>query len=191
MTQEYWQREVDGKIERKLRKSIIVTWVDEDGKEWQSFNYPKEEQLIAAGWTKCVVPEVTDEELLKRAKHRKKIEIQRYDKSSNINEFFVSGISLWLSKEDRTGLKLRFESELAMGKTTTTLWGNGVQFPLALVNEDGSAGLAFQMLYALEMYASACYDNTQLHLSIVDKLETIEEVESYDFKVGYPEKLNF
>ena len=71
MTQEYWQREVDGKIERKLRKSIIVTWVDEDGKEWQSFNYPKEEQLIAAGWTKCVVPEVTDEELLKRAKHRK------------------------------------------------------------------------------------------------------------------------
>ena len=191
MTQEYWQREVDGKIERKLRKSIIVTWVDEDGKEWQSFNYPKEEQLIAAGWTKCVVPEVTDEELLKRAKHRKKIEIQRYDKSSNINEFFVSGISLWLSKEDRTGLKLRFESELAMGKTTTTLWGNGVQFPLALVNEDGSTGLAFQMLYALEMYASACYDNTQMHLSIVDKLETIEEVESYDFKVGYPEKLNF
>lgn len=191
MTQEYWQREVDGKIERKLRKSIIVTWVDEDGKEWQSFNYPKEEQLIAAGWTKCVVPEVTDEELLKRAKHRKKIEIQRYDKSSDVNEFFVAGVSLWLSKEDRTGLKLRFESELAMGKTTTTLWGNGVQFPLALVNEDGSVGLAFQMLYALEMYASACYDNTQLHLSIVDKLETIEEVESYDFKVGYPDKLNF
>lgn len=191
MTQEYWQREVDGKIERKLRKSIIVTWVDEDGKEWQSFNYPKEEQLIAAGWTKCVVPEVPEEELLKRAKHRKKIEIQRYDKSSDVNEFFVRGVSLWLSKEDRTGLKLRFESELAMGKTTTTLWGNGVQFPLALVNEDGSVGLAFQMLYALEMYASACYDNTQLHLSIVDKLETIEEVESYDFKVGYPEKLNF
>jgi hypothetical protein len=190
MINEYWQREVDGRIERKLKKFIVITWTDDNGKKWQTAN-PLEEQLIAAGWTKYEPPTPTDEELLKRAKQRKKSEISRYDKSSNINEFFVSGISLWLSKEDRTGLKLRFESELAMGKTTTTLWGNGVQFPLALVNEDGSVGLAFQMLYALEMYASACYDNTQLHLSIVDKLETIEEVESYDFKVGYPEKLNF
>ena len=83
MAQEYWQREVDGKIERKLRKSIVAVWTDENGNEWQSFNNPKDEQLIAAGWTKCVVQEVTEEELLKRAKHRKKIEIQRYDKSSN------------------------------------------------------------------------------------------------------------
>ena len=186
---EYWQREVDGKIERKLRKSIIVYWTDDDGKTWQTIN-PKDEQLIAAGWTKYEPPTLTNEELLKRAKQSKKFESSRYDKSSEVNEFFVAGVPLWLSKEDRTGLKLRFESELAMGKTTTTLWGNGFQFPLALVNEDGSVGLAFQMLYALEMYASACYDNTQSHLSIVDKLETIEEVESYDFKVGYPEKLN-
>lgn len=187
---EYWQREVDGKIERKLKSSIIVYWTDENGRKWQTIN-PKEERLIAAGWTKCVVPGVTDEELLKRAKHRKKIEIQRYDKSSDVNEFFVSGVSLWLSKEDRTGLKLRFESELAIGKTTTTLWSNGIQFPLPLVDENGNPGIAFQMLYALEVYASACYDTTQSHLAAVDKFEIIEEVESYDFKVGYPEKLNF
>ena len=190
MSQELWQREVDGKIERKRRNAIRVIWTDENGKEWQTFN-PKDELLISAGWTKYVVPEVTEEQKLAIAKSKKKLEIQRYDKSSEVNEFFVNGISLWLSKEDRTGLKLRFESELAAGKTTTTLWGNGVQFPLSLVNEDGSTGLAFQMLYALELYASACYDNTQSHLSVVDKLETTEEVEFYDFKVGYPDKLNF
>lgn len=190
MVKEYWQREVDGKIERKLKSSITVYWTDENDRKWQTVN-PKDEQLIAAGWTKYEPPTPTNEELLNRAKHRKKIEIQRYDKSSNINEFFVSGISLWLSKEDRTGLKLRFESELAMGKTTTTLWSNGIQFPLPLVDENGNPGIAFQMLYALELYASACYDNTQSHLSVVDNLATIEEVESYDFKVGYPEKLNF
>jgi hypothetical protein len=186
---EYWQREVDGKIERKQRKAITVT-ITKDGKKWQVIN-PKDELLVAAGWTKYEPPTPTDEELLKRAKQRKKLEIQRYDKSSEVNEFFVSGVSLWLEKNDRSGLMLRFESELADGETYTTLWGNGMQFPLPLVDENGNKGVAFKMLYTLERYASACYDNTQSHLSVVDKLETIEEVESYDFKVGYPKKLNF
>jgi hypothetical protein len=48
-----------------------------------------------------------------------------------------------------------------------------------------------QMLYALEVYASECYDNTQLHLSNIDKLETLEEIAEYDYKVGYPKKLQF
>jgi hypothetical protein len=182
-----YKKIIDGKQHCKPANKIVIV---KDG--MQTFN-PTEEMLLADGWVEHItVPyEPTEEELLKQAKQRKKIEIDRYDKSSDVNEFFVSGVSLWLSKEDRTGLKLRFESELAMGKTATTLWANGVQFPLPLVGEDGSVGLAFQMLFALELYASACYDNTQLHLSVVDKLETIEEVESYDFKVGYPEKLNF
>ena len=47
------------------------------------------------------------------------------------------------------------------------------------------------MLYALEVYASACYDRTQAHLAAIDALETIEEIESYDYRVGYPEKLKF
>lgn len=47
------------------------------------------------------------------------------------------------------------------------------------------------MLYAIEIYASACYDNTQYHLSEVSKLETIEEIDAYDYTSGYPEKLQF
>jgi hypothetical protein len=47
------------------------------------------------------------------------------------------------------------------------------------------------MLYAIELYASACYDNTQRHLAAIKELQTIEEIESYDYKAGYPEKLRF
>jgi hypothetical protein len=86
---------------------------------------------------------------------------------------------------------LRFNAEKAKGKTITTLWGNGVQFPLPLVGENGEEGVAFQMLYELEIYASACYDNTQQHLKNVDNLTSLTDVESYDFTVGYPEKLKF
>ena len=180
------------KVVKPSNEIIIKTRTEVDGKTVSRMRTnPTEEMLLADGWEIYTQPEPTEEELLQRAKLRKKSEIKTYDKSSEVNEFFVSGISLWLSKGDRTGLKLRFESELAMGKTTTTLWSNGIQFPLPLVDENGNPGIAFQMLYALEVYASACYDTTQSHLSVVDKLETIEEVEQYDFKVGYPEKLNF
>ena len=186
---------IDGKTVIKTRNQIVLkTRTEVDGKVYtRHVINPSEEKLLADGWEVYVQPQVdsSPEKLLARAKMLKKQEIKKYDKSSEVNEFFVSGVSLWLSKEDRAGLKLRFESELALGKTTTTLWSNGIQFPLPLVDENGNPGIAFQMLYALELYASACYDNTQSHLAAIDKLEVIEEIEQYDYKVDYPEKLNF
>jgi hypothetical protein len=43
----------------------------------------------------------------------------------------------------------------------------------------------------VEDYASMCYDNTHRHLVAVEALETIDEVLSYDYKSGYPDKLHF
>jgi hypothetical protein len=51
--------------------------------------------------------------------------------------------------------------------------------------------MAMQMLMAIELYASQCYDNTQRHLAAVDALESKEEIDAYDYRVGYPEKLEF
>jgi hypothetical protein len=47
------------------------------------------------------------------------------------------------------------------------------------------------MLFAIEVYASSCYDMTQYHLAQVNELEDINEIENYDYTTGYPEKLNF
>jgi hypothetical protein len=79
---------------------------------------------------------------------------------------------------------LRLQAEQAMGKESTTLWYGNHEFALPMVN-------AFQMLYALEVYASACYDNTQRHIANVSLLESKEEIEAYDYRSGYPEKLEF
>ena len=79
---------------------------------------------------------------------------------------------------------LRFQAEQASVKTETTLWYNDMEFTLSLSE-------AIDMLYALEVYASACYDNTQRHISNVNKLENIDEIKDYDYKLGYPEKLKF
>ena len=47
------------------------------------------------------------------------------------------------------------------------------------------------MLYKVEIYASQCYDRTQYHISQIKTLETLDEINAYDYTTGYPEKLNF
>lgn len=166
----------DNKI--KKRQNIQI---EKDG--FITFN-PTDEMLFEAGWQVYVKPEPTAEELLARAKRDKKREIEHYDSSSEVNEFYVNDVPIWLDKTTRTGLMLRFNSELAMKHENTTLWYGNISIPLQL-------NTAVQMLYALEVYASACYDNTQAHYAAVDALEDIEEVKNYNYRTGYPEKLRF
>lgn len=85
---------------------------------------------------------------------------------------------------DGVGLILRFQAEQASGQAQTALWYEGQQFTLDVAD-------AIAMLYAIELYASACYDRTQAHLLAIDGLNTAEDVESYDCTTGYPEKIIF
>lgn len=177
----YYVKEIDGQTVKKKAKDIVLKTT-----RGIVFN-PSEAMLLADGWTEYVrptPPEPTEEQKFAIAQERKKDEIERHDKSSAVNQFFIGETPMWLDKDTRTGLKLRFEAEIAMGKTDTTLWADGVQYQLALE-------AAIQMLYALEVYASMCYDNTQAHLAAIDALTTIEEVEAYDYTTGYPDKLHF
>ena len=177
----------DGQI--KTRNQIVIkgqrTIKDKDGNDkvvgTNTYN-PTEEMILADGWVEYVTPvyEPTIEDY-RRDKIR---EIERYDSSSEVNGFYIDGQEMWLDKATRVGLKLRFDAEIASGQTNTTLWYEGTPFNLELAN-------AVQMLNAIELYASACYDNTQLHLANVDKLTSIEELDKYDYTIGYPDKLTF
>lgn len=110
--------------------------------------------------------------------------ISDYDSSSAVNEFYVAGLPVWLNKETRVGLALRFASEKGMGMENTTLWLDGMQFPFQIV-------IAEQILGAIEVYASKCYDNTQKHLFQVQNLNSVDELVRFDITEGFPEKLNF
>lgn len=48
-----------------------------------------------------------------------------------------------------------------------------------------------KMLYALELYASECYDNTQYHKMMISELTDFNTINEYDYTTGYPEKLRF
>lgn len=164
----------DDKI--KTRNQIVIR---KDGRQYIN---PTEEMILADGWFEYVRP--VYEPTIEDYRNRKKDDILRYDTSSEINVFYVSDIAVWLDKATRAGLLLRFQAEQAQGIEDTTLWYQGMQFPLKVEQ-------AIQMLYAIELYASACYDNTQRHLAEIAKLTDKDEVMAYDYTTGYPKKLEF
>lgn len=156
------------------RNEIVIR---KDGKQYIN---PTEEMILEDGWQ--IVTEYNP--TLNDYRDMMKDKVTDYDSSSEINVFYVSGIAIWLDKATRAGLLLRFQAEKAQGIEDTTLWYQGMQFPLKVEQ-------AIQMLYAIELYASACYDNTQRHLAEITKLTDKDEVMAYDYTTGYPERLRF
>jgi hypothetical protein len=171
-----YSKTIDGKTIIKRAEEIVIK-----GNGSQTFN-PKEDAILADGWVEYEPPVIVP--TLEDIKARKVDEILAYDSSSEVNEFSIGGVPMWLDKATRAGLLLRFEAEAKVGRTETTLWNDGQSYTLPLEQ-------AQQILIALELYASACYDNTQSHIAEMQKMESKEAVEAYDYTAGYPSKLLF
>ena len=119
---------------------------------------------------------------LKQAKVEKIAEITAYDTSDKVNGFMLNGLLVWLDKATRVGLMNSTTIAKASGQETTTLWLGGMKLVV-------DCDKAIQLLSALEMYALECFNVTASHKQAVSELTTIEEVESYDYKSGYPKML--
>lgn len=119
---------------------------------------------------------------LEQAKVEKIAEITAYDTSSSVNGFMLNGVLEWLDKATRVGLMNSTTITKAAGQQTTTLWLGGAKLVVG-------CDKAIQLLSALEMYALECFNVTASHKAAVSELTTIEEVEAYDYKTGYPKML--
>lgn len=119
---------------------------------------------------------------LEQAKVEKIAEITAYDTSSSVNGFILNGVLEWLDKATRVGLMNSTTIAKAAGQKTTTLWLSGAKFVI-------DCDKAIRLLSALEMYALECFNVTASHKAAVGELKTIEEVEAYDYKAGYPKML--
>lgn len=119
---------------------------------------------------------------LKQAKVDKIAEIAAYDTSDKVNGFVLNGMLVWLDKATRVGLMNSTTIAKAAGQQTTTLWLGGIKLVV-------DCDKAIQLLSALEMYALECFNVTASHKAAVSELTTIEEVEAYDYKAGYPKML--
>ena len=122
------------------------------------------------------------EKALVLAKKAKIAEIAAYDTSDKVNGFMLNGLLVWLDKATRVGLMNSTTITKAAGQQTTTLWLGGAKLVVG-------CDKAIQLLSALEMYALECFNVTAIHKAAVGELKTIEDVEAYDYKAGYPKML--
>ena len=128
-------------------------------------------------WVKPV--KQSDAEILKAFKRARVAEIDEYDTSGDVNSFSLNGVTLWLDRDTRGSLKNRLEAENAAGKTSSTIWYEGYSFALPIE-------YSLDLLNALEVYASECYDVTAQHKVDVEACDTIAEVGACDITTGYP-----
>ena len=154
---------------------------------------PTEKMILANGWVEYVAPEpqpIPEEVLIKRAKSRKVDEINNYDSSKEVNICYIKTsldtIPYWANKTERSSLKSAVQDCIAMGRETYRLDLREVG-----VSVDINCEKLLSMLSALEVYAIDCYNKTTDHIYAVNNLTTVEEIEAYDYRVGYPEKLTF
>lgn len=108
--------------------------------------------------------------------------ITEYDKSNEVNIFYLNEVPAWLDRETRVSLMNSTTIQKTMALENTTLW-------FGTVSMEVPCDLAIQLLSQLEVYALGCYNKTAEHKANVMKLTTMDEMISYDYKVGYPEKL--
>ena len=132
-------------------------------------------------------------ELSKAIKSNNTLEIERillleqikaYDMSNAVNQFYINGVPLWIDKATRVGLNNSISKEIEVGRESTTLWYDTLSFTIPCQT-------AMQMLTQLEIYALDCYNTTAQHIANVKNAQTLEELQTYDYTTGYPDKLNF
>lgn len=171
---------IDGYVYVMPANKIVIIKDD-----MQIFN-PTEDLLLADGWKAYAAPEneLTEEQILIQEKESKVNDIVEYDSSDAVNIFYVNGIPMWLDKATRAGLMLRLQAESALGFEETNLWYDDFEFRLPISN-------AMQLLFALEVYASKCYDMTHWHIANINNIDNLQSLKAYDYKTGYPETLHF
>lgn len=165
-------------------------YIDKDGNFWDGasivldgnriFN-PSAEQLAEAGYTEYVEPEPTPEQLLQQAKDGKIQELMDYNQSEEVNSFTLGGQTMWLNFDERSRLQKAVDAKEALGRATMTKDWGGVEYTFTIQQWK-------RMLATLEDYAYDCQNATDRHKAAIDRLQTVQQVEEYDFTTDYPDK---
>lgn len=116
--------------------------------------------------------------------------INEYDVSPEVNGFTIvhdgKELNYWLPAEKRGQLATGIAAKKACGSNTYTLdlreYG---------VSIDVDCDKLTELLTKLDNYAVESYNVTSKHLNEVKAMTDIEALLAYDYKSGYPEKLNF
>lgn len=140
--------------------------------------------LAAAEEPEAILRYFQSENDVEAWKSIRKVQIQGYDSSENVNRFYLDGFPFWLDKATRVGLVNSITIEKKAKRATTCLWfGNR--------NINMNVDTALEALSQLELYALNCYNVTAQHLVQIEQCKSIDELRLFDIRSDYPEILQF
>ena len=150
--------------------------------EQQAFHYEHPDLGVWYVWNmELPQPEPDTPEKHKQAKIEA---INAYDTSNEVNALLVNGEKAWLTPDERSNYRNSIEAAQILGVETLTVLINGTAYTMPTAQ-------ASQFLAQIQLYADNCYLVTQTHIAEVNALETIEEIDAFDEKAGYPDMLSF
>ena len=187
--------EFDTQISEELNGNDLgTTWQDYLDNKFVLLN--NEQQTFREEHPNANIKEVFDMQLtpahirtLEEAKDQVKAQIIEYDASGDVNSFDVvmNGevvATSWLTPAERSNYRSSIDAAELTGLTELSLYIG--EIPVTLPTQQAKL-----MLAQIQLYADACYIVTKEHLSAVEELENIEDVDAYNYQNGYPSKLSF
>ncbi len=143
-------------------------------------NVPENE---ATQWVELEENEVVSEDI-QLARASKIAEARAYGASDTVNSFYFNGLGLWLDPLDRnTALNVANGNTLA-GVEYSTISGGGF-------SETLPTATAVQLLMALILYANDAQTVEEQHVTAINSLKTLDEINAYDVTSNYPSVLSF
>ena len=128
---------------------------------------------------------ISEDERLILAKKDMIEKIEDFDNSPSVNSFIINdAISAWFTVQERLNYKQSVEAAKLLGLPSLDFYVGDVMLNI-------SPSDAELMLAQIQLYADKCFIVTKQHKLTVQNLTSVNDVLSYDYTVGYPEKLNF
>lgn len=116
-------------------------------------------------------------------------EINKYDKSKDVESFYINDKRLWLTKEQRSAIDRQIiaRENNSLNDITLSFLTDDNEMIFFTIDNTKAKG----MLDLLEIYAGDALNATNKHIQNVLKLTTVEDINNYNYTTNYPEKLNF
>lgn len=119
---------------------------------------------------------------ISKAKNDSIKRVRLHDKSEAVNGFLYNGNSYWFDKATRVGLANSIAIEKLNKAENTVLYLGDTPVTLNIDSAE-------EFLKNLELYAIACYRNTEAHVQAINALISLREIREYDVTTGYPAKI--
>jgi hypothetical protein len=133
--------------------------------------YVENENTITQNWELRPISNINE------IKKMKLEDLRKYDISSDVNEFIINGLPMWINKNDRASLMYSIQSEEQLGILTTSIYTTNIPS----IKLEIPIQTAKSFLQALEVYAKECYCITKEHQNAINSLTDAQQIIDYDF----------